>query len=77
MPQRVRNHLSLGDARSWIIVDELNRFTWPGPDIRPVRAAGDPSPFLGKIPGRLYEQVRSKLADVATAGRLKVTQRTK
>jgi PemK-like, MazF-like toxin of type II toxin-antitoxin system len=76
MPQRVRNHLGLGDSRSWIVVDELNRFTWPGPDIRPVRAAGDHSPFIGKIPGRLYEQVRAELAAVATAGRLKVTKRS-
>jgi len=76
MPQRVRTHLGLGEAPSWIVADELNRFTWPGPDVRPVRATGDLSPFLGKIPGRLYEQVRSKLAEVAAARRLKVTKRT-
>jgi mRNA-degrading endonuclease toxin of MazEF toxin-antitoxin module len=76
MPPRVRAHLGLGDARSWVNADELNRFTWPGPDIRPVRAAGDLSPFLGKIPARLYEQVRSKLAEAAAARRLKVTKRS-
>jgi hypothetical protein len=76
IPERVRAHLGLGESRSWIIADELNRFTWPGPDIRPVRGAGELSPFHGKIPGRLYEQLRAKLAEVATTGRLKVTKRT-
>jgi mRNA-degrading endonuclease toxin of MazEF toxin-antitoxin module len=76
IPARVRDHLGLDPDQSWIVCDELNSFTWPGPDIRPIRAAGDRSPFYGKIPGRLYEQVRGKLAEVAQAGRLDVTKRT-
>jgi mRNA-degrading endonuclease toxin of MazEF toxin-antitoxin module len=74
MPERVRRHLGLGDERCWIVADEVNRFTWPGPDIRPIRAASDTSPFYGKIPGKLFEQVRANLAE--TAGRLKVITRT-
>jgi len=76
MPPRVREHLGLGDARCWIMCDEMNRFTWPGPDIRPIRSAGDVSPFYGKIPARLYEQLRGRLAEVAKTQRLKVTTRT-
>src|SRR4051794_24133362 len=41
IPTRVRDHLGLDAERSWIVCDELNSFTWPGPDIRPIRAAGD------------------------------------
>ena len=74
MPERVRRHLGLGDERCWIIAEEVNLFTWPGPDIRPVRRVGEPSPFYGKIPARLFEQVRAKLTEAA--GRLKVTKRT-
>ncbi len=76
VPARVRDHLGLSDDRSWIVCDELNSFTWPGPDIRPVRGAGDINPFYGKIPGRLYEQVRGRLAEVAKGRRPKVTKRT-
>lgn len=76
VPARVRDYLGLDADGSWIVCDELNSFTWPGPDIRPVRAAGDRSPFYGKIPGRLYEQVRGKLAEVAQGQRLKLTKRT-
>ena len=77
IPPRVRQHLGLGADRSWIIADELNRFTWPGPDIRPVRSADGITPFYGKIPAKLYEQLRTKLAAAAGAGRLAVTTRTK
>jgi hypothetical protein len=76
VPARVRQHLGLGEARCWIVADELNRFIWPGPDIRPIRGRGDLSPFHGKIPAKLFEQVRTKLAQVAHGGRLKVTKRT-
>jgi hypothetical protein len=76
IPARVRAHLGLDADRSWIVCAELNSFTWPGPDIRPIRAAGDRSPFYGKIPGRLYEQVRGKLAEVMQGQQLKLTKRT-
>src|SRR5687768_12591528 len=36
-PPRVKRHLGLDDDRSWVIVTELNRFVWPGPDIRPAK----------------------------------------
>jgi hypothetical protein len=76
IPPRVRKHLGLGDERCWIVSDELNRFTWPGPDIRPIRRGQDLDPHYGAIPGRLFEQVRQKLDQAARAGRLKVTKRT-
>ena len=76
MPASVRRHLGLGDDRCWIVADEYNRFTWPGPDIRPIRAGGELSPRYGSIPGKLLEQVRVRIAQVARAGRLKETTRT-
>lgn len=76
MPQRVLQHLGLGEERCWIVADEVNRFTWPGPDIRPVRREGRSSPFYGKIPAKLFEQVRAELAKAAGAGRLRPTNRT-
>lgn len=76
VPPRVRAHLALSDDRSWIIADELNSFTWPGPDIRPVRNVGDISPFYGKIPAKLLEQVRGAMERAVKAGRLDVTKRT-
>jgi hypothetical protein len=76
MPARVRQHLGLGDERCWIVCDELNRFTWPGPDIRPIPRGQDVNPRYGAIPGRLFEQIRQRLDQAAQAGRLKITKRT-
>lgn len=35
IPALTKQRLGLDDARSWIVTKEYNRFTWPGPDIRP------------------------------------------
>ena len=76
LPPRVREHLGLGDERCWIVTDEYNLFTWPGPDIRPVPQAGATGPRYGSIPGKLFEQVRASLEKAARAGRLHATTRT-
>ena len=36
IPPAVKRRLGLDEARSWIVVSEINRFVWPGPDLRPV-----------------------------------------
>jgi hypothetical protein len=37
MPLSTCRRLGLDDDRSWIIASEVNRFIWPGPDLRPAR----------------------------------------
>lgn len=37
IPLRVKQHLGLDSERSWVILDEVNVFTWPGFDLRPIR----------------------------------------
>ncbi|MFC3443387.1 hypothetical protein ACFOKF_19725 [Sphingobium rhizovicinum] len=70
MPMAVKRHLGLDDARCWIVAGEVNRFVWPGPDVRPVRG-GDGSPYYGKIPGALLEKVRVAMR----AGRVRIVRR--
>lgn len=70
IPPPVKRHLGLDKERSWIVTTELNRFNWPGPDIRLV--PGGDEPFYGEIPARLFEEVRSSII----AGRMRVTKRT-
>lgn len=76
MPPRVRQHLGLGAERSWIVTDEYNLFTWPGPDVRPIRSGGAIEPRYGSIPAKLFEQVRAKIEQAAKRGQLKETKRT-
>lgn len=44
IPAQTKARLGLDGVKSWIITDELNVFTWPGPDLRPIdsrdRASG-------------------------------------
>lgn len=36
IPADTKRRLGLDHERSWIITSEVNVFTWPGPDVRPV-----------------------------------------
>ncbi len=76
MPAAVKKHLGLDDRRCWIITGELNRFIWPGPDIRPIPGRNERSPYYGKVPAKLLEKVRSAIRTHVAAGRMQVTKRT-
>ncbi|MGI4809887.1 MAG: growth inhibitor PemK [Janthinobacterium lividum] len=68
LPPRVKHALQLDGERSWIILDEVNEFTWPGYDIRPV--PGSESFSYGFIPPKLYDAVIARLLDLATTRRV-------
>lgn len=74
LPPKVKRQLGLDQARSWIITTELNRFIWPGPDVR--IAPGKDSPLYDAIPELLFDRLRASVASHVAAGRLKVTKRT-
>ncbi len=40
IPQASKKRLGLDKEASWVITTEVNRFVWPGPDIRPVSGGG-------------------------------------
>ena len=65
LPARVKQALGLDQERSWIILDEVNEFTWPGYDIRP--APGSASFSYGYIPPKLYDAVIVRLLKLAAA----------
>jgi hypothetical protein len=74
IPANVKSQLGLDADRSWIVVTELNRFIWPGPDLRKVPGRDDP--FYDMLPDWLFVRVRNALIDHARAGRLTITKRT-
>lgn len=74
IPANVKKKLGLDRNRSWIMLNELNRFMWPGPDIRPV--PGSDAPFYDALPDWLFERVRKGVLEQNARGRLKVTRRT-
>lgn len=72
VPRPVKRHLGLDADRSWIVTTELNRFIWPGPDIRV--APGGEDPFYGTIPAKLFEVMKASL--LSKAERFRITKRT-
>ena len=72
----VKRRLGVDEARSWTVVSEVNRFVWPGPDLRPV-TRGDPERFdYGFLPPSLFRQIRDRFMAAAAAQRLKVVPRS-
>jgi len=50
LPTDVKHRLGLDEKRSWIICTELNRFVWPGPDLRPVSRSKPGQFAYGTLP---------------------------
>ena len=76
IPLAVKRRLGLDEARSWAIVSEVNRFVWPGADLRPV-TRGDPKRFeYGLLPPSLFRRIRDCLTAAAAAQRLQIVPRS-
>jgi hypothetical protein len=76
IPYETKRRLGLDGERSWIMVNEANRFTWPGPDLRMLRN-GDPSSIAyGKLPEKLYERIRIRFLTLSEQQKLKLVNRT-
>ncbi len=52
----IRRELGLDNARQWVIYDELNRFIWPGYDLRPVTGRATSYEY-GMLPRELYATI--------------------
>ena len=74
LPSAVRRHLGLDHERSWVILDEVNEFAWPGFDLRPIPGSTDHYAYRF-IPPRLFDQIMAKLREVWTAGSGKAAPR--
>ncbi len=72
LPQATKRRLGLDDQDSWIITTEVNRFVWPGPDLRPVPGGGL---AYGHLPARMTQDVVQQIKDNANDQSLKVVRR--
>lgn len=73
LPANVKRDLGLDRDRSWIVAKEVNRFTWPGPDLRPLEHG---SPYYGAVPDWLLRRVQERIGALAKRGALAITRRT-
>lgn len=74
IPVAVKQRLALDDDGSWIRLDELNQFDWPGPDLRQI--PGKPGVFhYGFVPPRFQDKVVERFRALAQSRRLHVVRR--
>jgi len=74
IPTATKARLGLDSERSWVVVNEVNRFVWPGPDL--ARVPGSPRRFdYGFLPPRFFKKITSQILDRARAHKLKEVRR--
>jgi hypothetical protein len=72
MPKVTKSRLRLDPQTSWIITTEVNRFIWPGPDIR--SAPGGRSAY-GSLPATMTRDLVRQIKDNARDRSLLVIRR--
>jgi len=58
LPATAKRRLGLDDAPSWIVTSELNRFVWPGYDLRPVSRDRPDTFAWGFLPVETFAAVK-------------------
>jgi hypothetical protein len=61
IPLAVKKRMGLDDDHSWIVTTEVNRFIWPGPDIRRPRQIWQPEGgtwHWGFLPNDIFRRAR-------------------
>jgi mRNA-degrading endonuclease toxin of MazEF toxin-antitoxin module len=74
IPQAVKRYLGFDGERSWIVVDEVNEFAWPGFDLRPVAGSRDVYAY-GLLPPRFFDAIMTKIVAVWSGGQGTTTPR--
>lgn len=61
IPWRVKEDLGLDSERSWVVLDEINEFLWPGFDLRPIER-NDGRVDYGFLPPKFFDRLVEKFA---------------
>jgi hypothetical protein len=72
VPAATKTRLGLDHERSWIITTEVNRFIWPGPDLRPVPGGGD---CYGLLPAKMAIELVRQIKNNAQDSTLRIVGR--
>jgi len=76
IPLDTKRRLGLDDDQSWIVLSEMNQFTWPGPDLRPARPGDIASIVYGKLPGTFYDRLIHRLVTILRQRKLRTVNRS-
>ena len=75
VPAHIKRRLGLDDHRSWIVVDELNVFVWPGFDLKPVPNSDPPTCEYGILPQSFFDMVKARMLASASEKTTRVVKR--
>jgi hypothetical protein len=76
IPAAVKVRLRLDDERSWIVTSEVNVFTWPGPDLRPINPGDRALEYAhGYLPRGLARVMIAGIQEQMREGLAKIVQR--
>lgn len=76
IPAATKARLRLDDEPSWVVVDDLNYFVWPGPDIRPIDPTRPSAGFAyGLLPASMTSAIQEKVRTLMREGRARAVGR--
>ena len=74
IPANVCRTLGFDDGRHWLRLDELNRFVWPGYDLRP--RTDVPGRFdYGMLPQDLFEKLKQGIVELQRQRQARIVSR--
>lgn len=74
LPASVKERLGLDHNPSWLVLTEVNRFEWPGFDLRSI--PGRPGEYAyGLLPPRLTRAAITRMVSLARSGSIPITRR--
>ena len=76
IPGAVKQRLGLDSARSWIVYGELNRFVWPGPDLRRLPDDDNSTVAYGMLPPGFFSVLQQRFFAAYKAQKLSIVRRT-
>ena len=74
IPRRVAEHLGLDSDSSWVVLDEVNVFTWPGYDLRLISGQADRYDY-GFLPPRFLDTLVERFATLRRGRQIAETSR--
>jgi hypothetical protein len=75
LSSKIKKHLGLDDEPSWVVTNELNRFIWPGFDLRPISRSQPKAFTWGFLPVKIFEAIKRGIAMHQRSQDLKLTPR--
>jgi hypothetical protein len=73
--ERVQSRLGLDTEPAWVVVSEVNRFIWPGPDLRPISPDKPDTFAYGFLPRELLTDIRDKMVAWHGTRRVSIVRR--